>query len=71
MSMGVRDGYAERQRGSRAPERISAGRVQLGNLMRRIHVRQAIEVGLENSEAELAADVAQVRSEFGLPGIET
>ncbi len=40
-------------------------------MMRRIHVRQAIEVGLENSEAELAADVAQVRSEFGLPGIET
>ncbi len=41
------------------------------DLMYRIYVRQAIEAGLGDSQAERVADVARVRSEFGVPEIET
>ena len=36
------------------------------DLMYRIYVRQAIESGLEDSEAERTLDVAVVRARFGL-----
>lgn len=35
-------------------------------LMYKIYVRQAIEAGLEDSEAERTLDVAEVRARFGL-----
>ena len=37
------------------------------DLMYRIYVRQAIEGGLEDSEAGRTLDVKEVRSRFGLP----
>ncbi len=37
------------------------------DLMYRIYVRQAIEDGLEDSEAGRTLDVKKVRSRFGLP----
>ena len=37
------------------------------DLMYRIYVRQAIEDGLEDSEAGRTLDVKEVRSRFGLP----
>jgi hypothetical protein len=37
------------------------------DLMYRIYVRQAIEAGLEDSEAERVAEVGEVRSRFNLP----
>ena len=37
------------------------------DLMHRIYVRQAIEAGLEDSEAGRVADVGEVRSRFSLP----
>ena len=36
------------------------------DLMDKIYVRQAIEVGLKDSEAERTLDVAEVRAKFGL-----
>jgi predicted transcriptional regulator len=36
------------------------------DLMYRIYVRQAIEAGLEDSEAGRTVDVQDVRTEFGL-----
>jgi len=35
-------------------------------LMYKIYVRQAIEAGLEDSEAERTLDVAEVRAKFGI-----
>ncbi|HMG76787.1 MAG TPA: hypothetical protein VK582_25155 [Pyrinomonadaceae bacterium] len=37
------------------------------DLMYRIYVRQAIEAGLADSEANWGTDVEKVRIEFGLP----
>ena len=37
------------------------------DLMSRIYVRQAIEAGLEDSEAGRVRDVGEIRSEFDLP----
>jgi len=37
------------------------------DLMYRIYVREAIEAGLEDSEAGRVTDVAEVRLRFGLP----
>lgn len=37
------------------------------DLMYKIYVRQAIEAGLEDSEAGRTIDVREVRSKFGLP----
>lgn len=37
------------------------------DLMREIYVRQAIESGLADSEANRTTDVGQVRGKFGLP----
>ena len=37
------------------------------DLMHRIYVRQAIEAGLEDSEAGRVTDVGEVRSRFDLP----
>ncbi|CAN5643440.1 hypothetical protein BH24ACT18_BH24ACT18_15580 [soil metagenome] len=37
------------------------------DLMHRIYVRQAIEAGLEDSEAGRVTDVGEVRSRFNLP----
>ena len=37
------------------------------DLMYRIYVREAIEAGLEDSEAGRVTDVAEVRRRFGLP----
>ena len=37
------------------------------DLMYRIYVRQAIEAGLTDSEANRVTDVEKVRIEFGLP----
>jgi len=37
------------------------------DLMYRIYVRQAIEAGLADSEANRVTDVEKVRIEFGLP----
>ena len=37
------------------------------DLMHRIYVRQAIEAGLEDSEAGRVVDVGEVRSRFDLP----
>lgn len=36
------------------------------DLMYKIYVRQAIEKGLQDSEAERTLDVSQVRAKFGL-----
>lgn len=36
------------------------------DLMYKIYVRQAIEAGLKDSEAERTHDVSQVRARFGL-----
>ncbi len=36
-------------------------------LMYKIYVRQAIEAGLEDSEAGRTIDVKEVRAKFGLP----
>ena len=36
------------------------------DLMRRIYVRQAIEAGLEDSDAGRTMDVKEVRKKFGL-----
>ena len=36
------------------------------DLMYRIYVRQAIEAGLEDSEADRTLDVKEVRQKFGL-----
>jgi hypothetical protein len=36
------------------------------DLMHQIYVRQAIEAGLADSQAERTTDVEQVRAEFGL-----
>jgi hypothetical protein len=38
------------------------------DLMYRIYVRQAIESGLEDSNANRTVDVAEVRTRFGLKG---
>jgi hypothetical protein len=38
------------------------------DLMYRIYVRQAIESGLEDSNANRTVDVAEVRARFGLKG---
>ena len=37
------------------------------DLMYKIYVRQAIEIGLEDSEAGRTIDVKEVRAKFGLP----
>jgi predicted transcriptional regulator len=37
------------------------------DLMYQIYVRQAIEAGLEDSEAGRTVDVKEVRAKFGLP----
>jgi predicted transcriptional regulator len=37
------------------------------DLMYRIYVRQAIEAGLEDSDAGRTVDVSEVRAKFGLP----
>lgn len=37
------------------------------DLMYRLYVRQAIEAGLEDSEAERVVEVGEVRSRFNLP----
>lgn len=37
------------------------------DLMHRIYVRQAVEAGLEDSEAGRVAEVGEVRSRFNLP----
>lgn len=37
------------------------------DLMYEIYVRQAIEAGIEDSEASRTIDVGQVRAKFGLP----
>ncbi len=37
------------------------------DLMYEIYVRQAIEAGIEDSEAGRTMDVGQVRAKFGLP----
>jgi len=37
------------------------------DLMYEIYVRQAIEAGLEDSEAGRTTDVREVRAKFGLP----
>ena len=37
------------------------------DLMYRIYVRQAIEAGLADSEADRTMDVKEVRAKFGLP----
>lgn len=37
------------------------------DLMHEIYVRQAIEAGLKDSEAEHTIDVRDVRTRFGLP----
>ena len=37
------------------------------DLMYRIYVRQAIEVGLADSDADRVFDVEEVRKSFGLP----
>jgi len=37
------------------------------DLMYEIYVRQAIEAGIEESEAGRTIDVGQVRAKFGLP----
>lgn len=37
------------------------------DLMQKIYVRQAIEAGLEDSEAGHTVDVKEVRKKFGLP----
>ncbi len=37
------------------------------DLMYRIYVRQAIEVGLRDSDEERTVDVREVRKRFGLP----
>lgn len=37
------------------------------DLMYEIYVRQAIETGLEDSEAGRTTDVREVRAKFGLP----
>lgn len=37
------------------------------DLMYKIYVRQAIEAGLEDSEAGRTIDVKEVRAKFGLP----
>lgn len=37
------------------------------DLMYEIYVRQAIEAGLEDSEAGRTVDVKEVRAKFGLP----
>ena len=37
------------------------------DLMYKIYVRQAIEIGLEDSEAGRTIDVKEVRARFGLP----
>jgi len=37
------------------------------DLMYEIYVRQAIEAGIEDSEAGRTIDVGQVRAKFGLP----
>ncbi len=37
------------------------------DLMYEIYVRQAIEAGVEDSEAGRTIDVGQVRAKFGLP----
>ncbi len=37
------------------------------DLMYKIYVRQAIEAGLEDSEAGRTIDVREVRAKFGLP----
>ena len=37
------------------------------DLMYRIYVRQAIEVGIKHSDADRAVDVKEVRKKFGLP----
>ena len=36
-------------------------------LMYRIYVRQAIERGIEDSDADRVVDVAELRRQFGLP----
>ena len=37
------------------------------DLMYKIYVRQAVEAGLEDSEAGRTTDVKDVRAQFGLP----
>ena len=37
------------------------------DLMQKIYIRQAIEAGLEDSEAGRTTDVKEVRKKFGLP----
>ncbi|OZB75668.1 MAG: hypothetical protein B7X37_01380 [Halothiobacillus sp. 14-55-98] len=37
------------------------------DLMHEIYVREAIEKGLEDSKAERAKDVAEIRKKYGLP----
>ena len=37
------------------------------DLMQKIYIRQAIEAGLEDSEAGRTIDVKEVRKKFGLP----
>ncbi len=41
------------------------------DLMYKIYVRQAIEAGLEDSEAERVTDVKEVRAKFGLDSNES
>ena len=38
------------------------------DLMYRIYVRQAIEAGIKDSDADRTVDVKEVRKQFGLPG---
>jgi len=38
------------------------------DLMREIYVRQSIEAGMRDSEADEVVDVAEVRRRFGLTG---
>ena len=37
------------------------------DLMYRIYVRQAVQAGLEDSDAGRTTDVSEVRAQFGLP----
>jgi uncharacterized protein YqjF (DUF2071 family) len=37
------------------------------DLMYRIYVRQAIEAGIKDSDADRTVDVKEVRKQFGLP----
>lgn len=37
------------------------------DLMHQIYVRQAIEAGIKDSDADRTLDVAEVRKRFGLP----